>query len=376
MQKIARGVGILMLLVALPMCGGGNGPNVAPRSTPGSPRTPTPTHTAGPTPTIGSADWVVEATIGIPGIILGIAIDPAGQFAYVSTGSGLVTVDLASRRATKVFPLTNTANTPLIVDVVDPSGEMVLLHNFAGAVVVRAADGVQVQSVPASAAGRAAFANGSVYVPSFNGRALVAAQLSGTQRTTINPYGSAGQLATPTFAVATPDGTKVIFDDSSSASVFVVDTSTNMITAAVPLGFPAAAAFPGNDLNTLFVSPGILELSDLTMPTEVPQVIPVDFLGTPQGPSGGGASFDRTVGVNSAVTRVIDFREVPVDPQQTTFQAELGVIEIDSGTVSRVLDLPSEAFVDSTSMAIIPNQNIVLLGSGARLYFLRAVAPL
>jgi len=323
-------------------------------------------------------DWTVDSSTSVPGLIGSLVVDPAGTFAYISTGSALIVVDLNARRATRIFPVCGSGMS-CSVDGVDPSGTLVLLHNFDEAVVIRAADGSQVRTAGAGAAGHAAFANGWVYVPAFNGRALVAQEIQGTQTKTINPYAGSSGVAGPDFAVASPDGKKVVFDDSFSASIFVVETSTNQITATIALGFAATGAFFRDDSTVVVSSPGILEVVDLANPTAIPQVIPVDFLGTPQGSLSSAAGFNGGLLADGSVTKLVGLHGVSIDGSTsypTDLEYSLGVIDIQSGivsekaTVNQILQMPSGALPYYPVLALLPDGNTALLGLGPTLYFL------
>jgi hypothetical protein len=104
-----------------------------------------------------AGEWTVEKRIDIPGTVRAIVADAGGSTAYVSTGTALVLVDLATRQATKSVPFETHFSTAILVDAIDPTGSLLSSHAFYGAGVTRLADLTQAGSLSATGIGRTTF---------------------------------------------------------------------------------------------------------------------------------------------------------------------------------------------------------------------------
>jgi YVTN family beta-propeller protein len=220
-------------------------------------------------------------SIGMPGSALDVAFDPAGTRAYVTTGAGLVVVDV----------LTNTIVAGPIADAfgsdvaVDPSGHRVYLadgqnkvrifdpatNTVTGSVTV----GTQPRAIVVNSVGTRAY-TGNNDPPSYSVSTVdlandtspaetASGNFSRPENLGILPDGSKVYAAnfgpsaggntvaifnpaavtvdsvtvgvTPTAAVANPSGTKVYVANRDSSSISVIDTASSSVINTIPVGF-------------------------------------------------------------------------------------------------------------------------------------------
>jgi YVTN family beta-propeller protein len=160
----------------------------------------------------------------------GIAVDPAGTFAYV-TNSGDATVskiDLSNYSVTATIPV---GSNPIGI-VVNPDGSKVYaVNNSSGTVsVISTADNTNINTVAVgiNPFGAAVHPAGTfVYVTNSGGNSLSIIKAADNSVTTKSDF----HLATPSGVAVNPAGTLVYITNFSSGTVSLFDASNNTITS-------------------------------------------------------------------------------------------------------------------------------------------------
>ena len=118
----------------------------------------------------------VQGLLPIFGGADSIVADSQGEFAYVTNGPGLVTIDIAARSATRIVP---TNGSSALAGDIDETDSLVALYEFSRAWVEDVATGQEIVSTGANAAFGVAIAQGFLYVPSFNARGIMSRRWTG-----------------------------------------------------------------------------------------------------------------------------------------------------------------------------------------------------
>lgn len=194
----------------------------------------------------------VTDVVNIPGDPQDLVMDSQGKFAYLSNGSGLLVLDLATRELTANYPVP-LRNARL--NDIDDSDSLVVFHGMT--TITRATDvitfdvknGTEQTLLKGNALYGVAFANNFVYAADFNDRGLHIASIDGSNQALIKPYSeSSSTVATPISITSSPDGTRVVFGDEFNQALHVVNTDENVVTATIAAGIaPRNILFLDND---------------------------------------------------------------------------------------------------------------------------------
>src|SRR5688572_21529598 len=102
-----------------------------------------------PSPCLAQTVPQLQGLLPIFGGADSIVADSQGEFAYVTNGPGLVTIDIAARSAIRIVP--THGSSPLAGDI-DETDSLVALYEFSRAWVEDVATGQEVVSTGANAA--------------------------------------------------------------------------------------------------------------------------------------------------------------------------------------------------------------------------------
>ena len=325
-----------------------------------------------------SGEWIVEKRVDIPGTVTSIVADTAGRFAYVSTGTALVKLDLSASQATQIVPFQSSYTTATLVDAIDATGALLSVHGFYGAAVIRLLDLVQTGSLSATGVGRTTFANSSWYLPSPNMGVLIVANTDGSGQHTINPRpGTAPgtiNAAIPRISAASSDGSRVVFDDEQRGLIHSVDTVTNTLAGTFVVGSQPVAIFVPDSDHAIVVGDGIIARVDLRNPTAIPQFSHVSFLAGQQQDEA--FSSRSTVTINRSYTTLVAVKTASSGSgYPTPTPPELGFVTVASGAVSNTMVLDISEAQSRYVLELLPDGQTVLLGAGQSVYFIRSNTP-
>jgi YVTN family beta-propeller protein len=196
----------------------------------------------------------VVATVPVGSFPVGVAVNPAGTFAYVTNSDAVSMFDFANSTVSVIDTASNTVVATVLVGLslptflgssltgvaVNPAGTFVYVANFFnGAIsVIDTVTNTVVATVPVGGLPDGVAVNPAgtfVYVAN-----QVSNQVSGT----VSVINTASNTVTATVPVGTtplgvavnPAGTLVYVTNFASNTVSVIDTATNTVTATVPVG--------------------------------------------------------------------------------------------------------------------------------------------
>lgn len=299
----------------------------------------------------------IEGRIPVPGTIQGAAIAPFSDTAYVSTGTAIIELDLVNLMATRSLFVAGENQSVTLSDL-DATGERALVFNFTGATVVSLSDGARSPTVGGGSAGPSVFANDKIYTPSFNGRGVVVAETDGTNEELILPFPPSAGVAGPNLAVATPDETRVIFDDEFNDAIHVVDTATDRVISSISVGFDPHYVVAVDSSRAIVFVDGAYVAVDLSSPEAVPVLEELEIL-SGQVVVAPGPRRDEVV--------VFDFND-----QEETSELRLAVLDTSTGSVkaNQVLEI-RETIQSLPSLAVSADGSRIVLGIGPSAYVLR-----
>ena len=208
-----------------------------------------------------------------------IVADSQGEFAYVTNGPGLVTIDIAAQSATQVVP---TNGSSALARDIDETDSLVALSEFSRGWVADIATGQEIVSTGASSATGAAIAQGFLYVPSFNTRGIHVKSLDGLVTEFIDPTGGT-PVALPCSIARSRDATRLFVGDEQNEVVYVIDAAARQVVSTLLVGAPACnlAALDATHLVVVDDVSRQAALFDLTDPSGLPDHVgSVDGLGT------------------------------------------------------------------------------------------------
>lgn len=191
--------------------------------------------------TMGAEPSPVIATIHLPGSARGMAVDSTSDYAYVSNGSALFVLDLFKHRIEHSFPLRDGEH----LGDIGEHDLMLSLSDFRDLVVTDLGVHPPFHEVVSSASAfqGSAIANGMVYAPSFNTRAVRGVSMSDGLE--IDIHVGSGDLDVGLCGITrSPRRSLLLVGDSLNDVAHVIDSATNEPLASVPVGFdPCLAAF-------------------------------------------------------------------------------------------------------------------------------------
>jgi YVTN family beta-propeller protein len=304
---------------------------------------------------IDAATYTGVAIIPVGSEPTDVILNRSGTRAYVvNSGSNTISViDTSSSTVTATISLGNYQPFGIAIN---QDGSMAYvaasLSNGAGAVMaINTSTNTVTETIPAgsSDAGIALNSTGTVaYVGDEGDSALAAVDLS-TDAVTIIPIAGAGS---PSSVEASPDGTKVyvLNEDRAGATISVIDTGTNKVTATIPglgdMGFnfavdpTAPLIYAPDEFFTVYVA----NTSNDTVTGTIPAI--------------SNASDGVAFGADGAVAYVGN-------------GASISVINTTAGTVTAAIPIGSNPFISSiavtqtvepttTSLTVSPSQSAIL----------------
>ena len=198
-----------------------------------------------------------------------IVADSQGEFAYVTNGPGLITIDVAAQSATHIVP---TNGTSALAGDIDATDSLVALYEFSRSWVADVTTGEEIVSAGASGSGGVAIAQGFLYVPSFNDRGINVVSLDGMVTEFIDPTGGT-PVATPCSIVRSPDEARLFVGDQSNGVVYVIDAVTRQVVSTILAGPPTCNIVALDADRFVVVDEGSDQaaLFDLTNPSGLPE---------------------------------------------------------------------------------------------------------
>ena len=179
------------------------------------------------------------AFVPVAGGAFTVSMDATGARAYLVNDSIVAVLDVPGRRLLRQYTTTGISDG----GPVDPTGTLLPIFGFNAAGVLDLATGAQRTLISNAGAPYAAvIARGTLYVPSFNRRGLLAVALGGGNERFITPYPTAtefsGDVATPCEAVASPDEATILMGDENHAAIHAIGTADDRVQTTYPIGFP------------------------------------------------------------------------------------------------------------------------------------------
>jgi DNA-binding beta-propeller fold protein YncE len=247
--------------------------------------------------------WATQS-VPILGGANSLVLDSIGAFAYASTGTTVLKVDVASRQVVQQFSYNIDSYGNKLGDI-DESDSILSLTGFYSAGILSLGTGMQTKVLSGSSLYGSVLVNGVLYAPDFNNRGIDVGALDGSFTKIIKPDLPPGAVAGPDGIARTQDRQLIVVSDEFQDAFHLIDPTTQSVVETVPVGVdPELFALTDND-HALVVTrdDGTVAFIDFTHPNDFPALIRIPSLANVE-----------ALATNPARNQLLIAHQVPLDP--------------------------------------------------------------